>query len=204
MEIFLSLVRLLESTVGCSPVPQGVDNINMSHNMYQSCIVATGTSNHLLWASHYYSLISYFLSFYHLGSAESGNCLHLPWLAFQRPCIHLLAIQALLWEHIGKNRGKQFGRYLKPHSWLLLGDVWWKIEGTPLLASCLLAKVFGGCTNNLTFLCFVLKRSILMHEMLFADITDVQWTELGRVVFVPIISSICIEVQLLILSRVPK
>jgi len=48
MEIFISLVRLLESTVGCSTVPQGVDTINMPHNMHQSCIVATGTSNHLL------------------------------------------------------------------------------------------------------------------------------------------------------------
>ncbi|KAJ6835202.1 transcription factor LHW-like [Iris pallida] len=48
VEIFLSLVSLLEPSFGSSSTPQGVNKLNSLHNVYnRSCIPASGLSDHL-------------------------------------------------------------------------------------------------------------------------------------------------------------
>lgn len=47
MEIFLSLMRLLEPSAGSNSAPEGVDNVNTLRNMFfpPSSIPATGVSD---------------------------------------------------------------------------------------------------------------------------------------------------------------
>lgn len=107
MEIFLGIVRMLESTVGSGAVQQGADNINMPHKTYHhSCIAATGTSDHLLWASCYSWRFHVFFAFT-CGSAESGTWLYLPWPASWWPLMRLRAIRTIMQRDVKLKRSNQ-------------------------------------------------------------------------------------------------